>query len=349
MRTGIVKDGRFVNHNMEPGHVESPERVEALNRMVEERLKFPYLLIEPRLASEDELGLIHTVEYTRRVKSTAGKERIFLDPDTSTSPLSWETARLAAGGVLRAADSIMEGKVQNAMALVRPPGHHAEADAAKGFCLFNNIAITAEYLVRKYGLRRILIADFDLHHGNGTQNAFYGRPDVLFFSTHQYPFYPGSGHWSEAGEGPGLGYTINVPLSAGKTDSDFLFIYGRLFVDVARQFRPEFILVSAGFDIYGGDPLGGMDVGETGFAALAAELVGLSVDLCGGRLLVTLEGGYNLLGLREGAEAVLLQMAAAAPRPDVPAQASAGTMRELAPVIQTIGKSWKLEMQGQLT
>jgi len=344
MRTGIVKDARFTNHHMEPGHVESPERIEALNRMVEERIKFPFLLIEPRLASEDELGLVHTVEYIRRVKSTAGKERVGLDPDTSTSPLSWETACLAAGGVLRAADLIMEGKVQNAMALVRPPGHHAEANAAKGFCLFNNIAIAAEHLVQKHGLARILIADFDLHHGNGTQNAFYGRPDVLFFSTHQCPLYPGSGHWSEAGEGPGLGTTINVPLSAGKTDSDFLFIYSKLLGAVARQFRPEFILVSAGFDIYGGDPLGGMDVSEKGFAALAAELAGLAGELSGGRLLVTLEGGYNLLGLRQGAEAVLLQMAAAAPRPDVPAEASASTMRELAPVIKNIGKYWKLEI-----
>ena len=344
MRTGIVKDARFTNHHMEPGHAESPERIEALNRMVEERIKFPYFLIEPRHASEDELGLIHTAEYIRRVRSTAGKERVALDPDTSTSPLSWETARLAAGGVLRAADLVMEGKVENAMALVRPPGHHAEANAAKGFCIFNNIAIAAEYLVQKHGLAHILIADFDLHHGNGTQNAFYGRPDVLFFSTHQYPLYPGSGHWSEAGEGPGLGTTINVPLSAGKTDSDFLFIYKKLFGAVARRFRPEFILVSAGFDIYGGDPLGGMDVSDKGFAALAAELVDLAGEMCGGRLLVTLEGGYNLLGLREGAEAVLLQMAAAAPRPDVPAQASAGAMRELAPVIQNIGKYWKLEI-----
>jgi len=344
VRTGIVKDGRFAGHHMETGHVESPERVEALNRMVEERIKFPYLLIEPRPASEDELGLVHTAEYIRQVRSTAGKERVVLDPDTSTSPLSWETARLAAGGVLRAADLIMEGKVQNAMALVRPPGHHAEANAAKGFCLFNNIAIAAEYLVQKHGLTRILIADFDLHHGNGTQNAFYGRSDVLFFSTHQYPFYPGSGHWSETGEGPGLGSTINVPLSAGKTDGDFLFIYDRLFAAVARQFRPEFILVSAGFDIYGGDPLGGMDVSEKGFAALAAELVGLSDDLCGGRLLVTLEGGYNLLGLREGAEAVLLQMAGAAPRPEISAQASPVTMRGLVPVIQNVGKYWKLEI-----
>lgn len=343
MKTGIVKDGRFAGHNMEPGHVESPERVEALNRMVEERITFPYLLIEPRLASEDELGLVHTAKYVRRVRSTAGKERVFLDPDTATSPLSWETARLAAGGVLRAADLIIEGKVQNAMALVRPPGHHAEADAAKGFCIFNNIAIAAEYLVRKHGLARILIADFDLHHGNGTQNAFYGRPDVLFFSTHQYPLYPGSGHWSEAGEGAGLGYTINVPLSAGKTDGDFLFIYKKLFAAAARRFRPEFILVSAGFDIYGGDPLGGMDVSEKGFAALAAVLAGLAGELCGGRLLMTLEGGYNLLGLRQGAEAVLLQMAGAAPEPEVKAQASAGTMRELAPVIQTISKFWKLE------
>jgi acetoin utilization deacetylase AcuC-like enzyme len=344
MRTGIVKDGRFAGHHMEPGHPESPERVEALNRMVEERIMFPYLLIEPRPASEEELGFIHAADYIRQVKSTAGKEYVSLDADTSTSPLSWETARLAAGGLLRAADLIMSGKVQNAMALVRPPGHHAEADAAKGFCIFDNVAVAAEYLVRKHGLTRILIADFDLHHGNGTQNAFYGRPDVLFFSTHQYPHYPGSGHWSEMGEGPGLGFTINVPLSAGKTDGDYLFIYNKLLGAAARQFRPEFILASAGFDIYGGDPLGGMDVSEKGFAGLAAELAGLADELCDGRLLVTLEGGYNLIGLREGVEAFLSQMASAAPKPGVRAQASAATMRELAPVISTIAKYWKMDI-----
>ncbi|MCJ7612066.1 MAG: histone deacetylase [Candidatus Aminicenantes bacterium] len=343
MRTGIVKDARFTNHNQGPGHVESPERIEALNRMVEEEVRFPYMLIEPRLAGEREIELIHTPDYVRLIRSTAGREHTALDADTSASPLSWETARLAAGAAIQAAGSIREGKIQNALALVRPPGHHAEADAARGFCLFNNIAIAAEYLVHDHGLKRVLIVDWDLHHGNGTQHAFYARRDVLFFSTHQYPLYPGTGHWSEIGEGPGEGFTLNVPLSPGKTDADYLFIYRKLLAPAARRFRPEFILVSAGFDIYGGDPLGGMDISPLGFGAMTAELVGLAEEFCGGRLLIILEGGYSLPGLRQGAKEVLLQMSGTGAAPTIKAQASADTKQELAPIVQFFKKYWDIE------
>jgi acetoin utilization deacetylase AcuC-like enzyme len=193
----------------------------------------------------------------------------------------------------------MEGKLQNGFALVRPPGHHAESDHPKGFCIFNNVAIAAEYLVRKYGLKRILIADWDLHHGNGTQNAFYSRSDVLFFSTHQFPYYPGSGNWDEIGEEAGQGFTINVPLGPGKTDEDYLFIYKNILGPIAAAYKPEFILISAGFDIYGGDPLGGMLVTGEGFGALAAALLSIAGEQAQGRILFTLEGGYSLEGLAD--------------------------------------------------
>ncbi len=343
MRTGIVKDGRYANHHMEPDHVESPERVIALNRMVEEELRFPFLTLRPRAASEKEIALIHDPSYVRLVKSTAGRERVVLDPDTSTSELTWETSLLAAGGCIGAADLIIEGKVRNAMALVRPPGHHAEANAARGFCIFNNIAIAAEHLIRERGLKRVLIADFDLHHGNGTQHSFYDRSDVLFFSTHQYPFYPGSGHWSEVGDGPGEGFTFNVPLAPGKTGEDYAFIFERLLAPAARKFKPEFILVSAGFDIYGGDPLGGMNVTEEGFGAMAAILTGLAEELCDGRLLVVLEGGYNLLGLMGGVKAVIEQMAQAAPRPAVKPEASPEARGELSPVLKHMSRYWPIK------
>lgn len=343
MRTGVVKDSRYADHHQDPGHVESPERIEALNRMVEEEIAFPYLPIEPRPATEKELELIHTRAYVRLVRSTAGRERVVLDPDTSASQLSWETACLAAGGVLRAADLVLEGRVRNALALVRPPGHHAEADAARGFCLFNNIAIAAEHLVRERGLARILIADWDLHHGNGTQHAFYDRSDVLFFSTHQYPCYPGSGHWSETGEGRGEGFTLNVPLAPGKGDGDYAFIYRNFLGPVARQFKPEFILVSAGFDIAGGDPLGGMDVSSRGFGTLAAGLTRLADDLCDGRLVVVLEGGYNLLELNEGVKAVLERMAGVAEPPEVKAELSLAAGRELAQAVKSIERYWRLK------
>ncbi len=256
-------------------HPENPGRLEVLYRMLQEEISFPYLAIEPRRATEKEIELVHTPAYFGLIKETAGKERVYLDPDTSTSPLSFETALLATGGLLKAIDLILKGKIQNAFALVRPPGHHAEPSRAMGFCIFNNVAVAAEYLIKKRGFHRILIVDWDVHHGNGTQNAFYSRRDVLYFSTHQVPLYPGSGYWAETGAGDGEGYTINVPLYAGKTDEDYLFIFQKILAPLASQYRPEFILVSAGFDISQGDTLGGMRISGDGFAAMTSELLKL--------------------------------------------------------------------------
>jgi len=341
MKTGIVKDWRYLEHNMGEGHPESPERIRAIYEMLEEEKGLASLpLIAPRPATEKEVALIHTQEYVEQIKETAGRERVHLDPDTSTSPRSYEVALLAAGGLLEAADRIMAGKVRNAFALVRPPGHHAEASQAKGFCIFNNIAIAAQYLVEKWGLRRILIVDWDLHHGNGTQNAFYSRDDILFFSTHQFPHYPGTGHWSEVGEGKGEGFTVNVPLAPGKTDDDFLFIYRKLLSPIAAAYKPEFILVSAGFDIFAGDPLGGMEVSVKGFGAMASELMNLADKTAQGRLLLTLEGGYNLFGLQDGVKSVLLALSGQRPESPAKLSISASLEPELAPVIKVQKAFW---------
>ena len=342
MKTGIVKDWRYAEHNMGPGHPESPERIRSIYEGLEKAKNLTSLIpIPPRPATEKEIALIHTQEYIEQIRETAGRERTFLDPDTSTSPRSYEIALLAAGGLIEAADWIMDGKVRNAFALVRPPGHHAEAAQAKGFCIFNNAAIAAQYLVEKRGLRRVLIVDWDLHHGNGTQNAFYSRSDILFFSTHQFPYYPGSGHWSEVGRGKGEGFTVNVPLTPGKTDDDFLFIYRKLLAPIAAAFKPEFILVSAGFDIFAGDPLGGMEVSTEGFGALAGELMKLAGQTARDRLLLTLEGGYNLFGLQDGVVSVLRmlssQMPATAPAELNP---SAFLERELSPVFKAQKAFW---------
>jgi acetoin utilization deacetylase AcuC-like enzyme len=338
MQTGIVKDRRFMEHNMGAFHVETPQRLEVIYRMIEERIKFTFLDIEPRPASEEELGLIHTTPYIQSIKSTSGKERVHLDPDTSTSARSWEVACLAAGGVLKAADLIMEGEIRNGF--VRPPGHPAEASRAMGFCLFNNIAIGAAYLVRKHGLKRILVADWDLHHGNGTQHSFYDHRDVLYFSTHQYPHYPGTGHWSEIGTGEGEGFTVNVPLRAGKTDGDYVHIFRSILRPIASQYEPEFILVSAGFDIYEGDPLGGMNISSRGFGALASELMDLAADLSRKRILLALEGGYNLQGLQDGVEQVLHSLSGEAAEPAIEPTAASALESELSPVIQTQRKFW---------
>lgn len=331
-----------MEHNMGAFHVENPKRIEAIYQMVEKEISFPYLEIEPRLALEEEIENVHSPSYLNVIKETSGKERVTLDPDTATSPRSYEVALLAAGGLLKAIDSIMDGKIQNGFALVRPPGHHAEASRAMGFCLFNNIAIGAEYMLKKHGLHRILIVDWDLHHGNGTQHSFYDRSDILYFSTHQFPHYPGTGYWDETGRGKGEGFTINVPLSSGKNDEDYLFIFNKILTPIASVYKPEFILVSAGFDIFENDPLGGMRVSELGFGALTSELLSLAHQFSKDRILFTLEGGYDLQGLRQGVKQVLLHLGGEGKESDIKAKISPATDRELAPIFEIQKKYWKI-------
>ena len=308
MTTGVVKDRRFRDHDMGAYHVESPHRIEVLNRMLDEDPPLPFLIIEPRPATNEELGRVHEKGYIDYVRSTAGKI-VPLDMDTTAGPKTFDTALLAAGGVLRSLDLIMDGTLRNAFALVRPPGHHAEASRARGFCVFNNVAVGAEHLIRSYGLRRVLVVDWDLHHGNGTELAFYSRRDVLYFSTHQSPFYPGSGAARDFGDGEGLGYNLNVPLRAGKGDADFLHIFERILAPVAARFEPEFILVSAGFDIAAGDPLGGMAVTTSGFGRMTTALMTMAERTAAGRLALVLEGGYDLGALRDGVREVLKTLA----------------------------------------
>jgi len=341
-QTGILIDRRYLDHSMGAFHVESPRRLEAIFEQIETGITFPFLSISPREASREELGWIHTPEYVDAIQTTSGKPEVQLDPDTSTSPLSYQTALLAAGGLLQSLDHIMAQEIRNAFAPVRPPGHHAEADRAMGFCLFNNIAVAAEYLLRRKGLSRIQIVDWDIHHGNGTQNAFLDRDDVLYFSTHQSPHYPGTGHWMESGMGPGEGFTLNIPLQGGKTDADYLFIFRQLLAPVTRQFRPDAILVSAGFDVAAEDPLGSMQITALGFAALTRELVSLAREVCENRLLIVLEGGYELKALAQGVQAVLEQLSGTVPPPEIPAQASSQLERELAPMREFFSRYWKL-------
>ncbi len=342
MKTGIVKDLRYMEHNMGSFHVENPQRIEAIYSMLEKDISFPYTEIKPRLAEEEEIQMIHSPSYILAIKETSGKERIQLDPDTATSARSYEVALLAAGGLLKAIDLVMKGKINNGFALVRPPGHHAEASRAMGFCLFNNVAIGAEYLVKKFGMKRILILDWDLHHGNGTQHSFYGRKDILYFSTHQFPHYPGTGHWEETGQGKGTGFTVNVPLSGGKTDEDYLYIFKKILSPIVSEYKPEFLLISAGFDIYRADPLGGMQITAEGFGALTSELMTLAHEVSEDRILFTLEGGYDLQGLREGVKHVLLHLGGKGEKPEIGEEISPNTEKELAPVFETQKQFWKL-------
>lgn len=308
-KTGIVKDGRYLQHSMGFAHPESPDRLAVIYEMLENPLmSWKFIPIEPRSATHQEIETIHTPAYVDFIASTAGKRSVFLDPDTSTSPETYETAKLAVGGVLNAIDSVMEEKVDNAFALVRPPGHHAEKDTAAGFCVFNNIAIGAMHAISKYNLKKILIVDWDLHHGNGTQHSFYGDHRVLYFSTHQYPYYPGTGSLSEIGRGQGEYYTINVPLTAGIGDPGFVKIFRKILQPVALEFNPELILLSAGFDTYFQDPLGGMQVTPDGYAAMTRVLLDTADACCKGRFVAVLEGGYHLGGLLKCVKAVLEEM-----------------------------------------
>jgi len=340
MKTGVVIDRRYMDHDMGAFHIESPARIEALLRLLEPEPPLPITRIEPRPATDEELGWVHERGYIDLVRSTAGKT-VPMDADTVAGPKTWETALLAAGGFCEALDRIMDGTVPNAVALVRPPGHHAEASRAMGFCFFNNVAVGAEHLLRRHGLRRLLVVDWDLHHGNGTERTFYERGDVLYFSTHQSPFYPGTGTVRFFGHGEGFGYNLNVPLLAGKGDGDYRHIFDKILAPVAAEFAPEFILVSAGFDIAAGDPLGGMAVTSRGFGLLADSLMAMAARSASGRLAIVLEGGYDLTALRNGVGQVLERLAGRG-APSVAGPPSESLRVELEEPLRTFRRKWAI-------
>lgn len=308
MATGIIQDPLFMEHLRDFHHVESPQRLEVIYAMVQENFSGRLKSIPPRPATKQELAYIHKPDYIDRVASTQGKAYVSLDPDTQTTPRSYEAAILAAGGLFSLVDALMSREIDNGFALTRPPGHHAEADRAKGFCLFNNVALAAEYSRLRHGLEKILIIDWDLHHGNGSQHSFWDSRNVLYFSTHQYPYYPGTGAAGEVGGPKAQGYTVNVPLSSGYQDNDFVQILERILLPIGRRFKPDLILISAGFDTFYLDPLGAMQVTPKGFARMTRVLLGLAGEVCQGRLLLTLEGGYHLEGLRLSTLAVLQEL-----------------------------------------
>ena len=290
-------------------HVESPQRLQAIYEMLDEPdMAGKFTLVPPRPATHEELAWVHSESHIKRVAQTEGKAHTSLDPDTQTTALSYEAAKLAAGGLCSLVDAIFDGTIKNGFALVRPPGHHAERGRAMGFCLFNNVAVGACYAMKRHGVKKILIIDWDLHHGNATQNSFYEAPDVLYFSTHQYPYYPGTGGIKEVGSGDGTGFTVNVPLWPGHGDREFYQVFDQILCPIADAFKPELIFISAGFDTYAGDPLGGMKVTPKGYAAMTRLIMDMASEYASERLAVTLEGGYHLEGLRTSVRAVLKEL-----------------------------------------
>jgi acetoin utilization deacetylase AcuC-like enzyme len=311
----VVIDQGYLKHLPGESHPERPERIQALLHLAGALDKQMFELASPRAATRADVEYTHGADHVRLVESTSKLNRYALDGDTITCRDSFGVALLAVGGFLTLLDAIASKQSSSGFALVRPPGHHALRDRAMGFCLFNTMAVGAEYLKRVYGAKKILIMDWDVHHGNGTQAAFYDDPTVLFISTHQFPFYPGSGAVNEIGVGAGEGFTINVPLPAGCTDAEYLQVFQDIVVPAAEKFQPEWILVSAGFDPHRRDPLAGMNVTEEGFGAMARSLLGLADRFADGRIAFLLEGGYDLAGLRDSVAAVLAAMQTQTPPP----------------------------------
>ncbi len=300
--TGLVFDDTYLDH-LEglSGHPDSPDRLRWIGKGLKDSGLIEQLkMIAPRAATPAELTLAHERDYLELVDREAAGLEGFAElstGDTVVSSRSLAVARLATGGVLAVADGVMQGEVANAFCAVRPPGHHATASRAMGFCIFNHVAVAARYLQRHHGLDRVLIVDWDYHHGNGTQDIFYDDGSVFYFSTHHYGAYPGTGAAGDTGAGDGEGTTMNVPLPVGATDEQLLAALRDRLVPAATGFRPDFILISSGFDAQQRDLLGRFDVTPGGFAAATRILTGLAVKLCAGRIVSVLEGGYRLDGL----------------------------------------------------
>jgi len=300
----LVSSKRFIDHVTPAGHPERPERAQALEAVALSFKEQGGEVLEPRSATDEDLLRVHTEEHVEAIVATRGKATM-IDEDTFTSPDSDEIARLAAGAVLTGVDRALDGpKGSRSLVLVRPPGHHAEADRAMGFCLYSNIAVGAAY-ARSRGCARVAIVDYDVHHGNGTQWIFYEDPSVLFVSSHQYPFYPGTGASSEKGRGPGLGFTLNIPLDAGARDEEIEEKYAEQVIPAVRNFRPDLLMISAGFDAHEMDPLGQLRMTTEGFGRLTRTLVALADEVCEGRVVLVTEGGYDLKALSDSLAAVI--------------------------------------------
>lgn len=305
-KTLVLFDPRMVDHDPGPHHPESPDRLRVLETWLANHApsRIDLDLRAPRPAARGALEVIHDPRYLDKLDALRN-QRAALDADTTVSPGSVDAAYLGAGAAIDAVEALALGTHKRAFALVRPPGHHAEYDRAMGFCLLNNIAIAAQYARQELGFKRILIVDWDVHHGNGTEHAFYERRDVLVFNTHRYPFYPGTGALEDTGRGEGSGYTVNVPLPPGMGDGDYGEVFHSILLPIADEFEPDLVLVSAGFDAHEADPLGGMNLTSAGFAYLCDLCRQIADRHCAGRIALLLEGGYDLTALTDSVASCL--------------------------------------------
>jgi acetoin utilization deacetylase AcuC-like enzyme len=306
MTTAFVYHDRFLQHDTGPNHPERPQRLHAIRKQLEvSGLMRQLMPIAFTQADMKWIRRVHSDEYLARLDNACRTGQDHIDvPDSAICPASYEIAKLAVGGVLAACDTVQTGLADNAFCAVRPPGHHAERHMSMGFCLLNNIAIAAEYLIKEHGLKRVAIVDFDVHHGNGTQHIFEERKDVLYISVHEHPdfLFPGTGYANERGRGRGEGFTLNLPIEPPKGDEEYRSLFEMRVVPALREFNPQFVLVSAGFDAAKGDPLAHMEVSPDGFAWMTNQLVQIAQRHCDGRLVSMLEGGYKLETLAECVE-----------------------------------------------
>jgi acetoin utilization deacetylase AcuC-like enzyme len=342
----LISSERFAEHQTPPGHPERPERAAVMNAAAARWREAGGEVVAPRTATHEQLARVHDAPYIRRISETAG-QAVALDPDTYTSPESYEIALLAAGAAVDAVERAMGGTHTSSFALVRPPGHHAERSRAMGFCLFNNVAVAAAH-ARTLGANRVAIIDFDVHHGNGTQHIFERDPSILYVSTHQYPYYPGTGAAGEVGTGDGTGFTVNVPIESGAVDTDYQLVFDDVILPVLRQFEPELLLVSAGFDAHERDPLATMRVTSEGFGAMTAALRGVAEEICDGRMAFVTEGGYDLQALASSIDQTVRALAAPAkpsPSPQWPAASVASNRGRTAATLvkRAIAPFWKVK------
>ncbi|MEO6777518.1 MAG: histone deacetylase [Kofleriaceae bacterium] len=343
---GYVLDEIFTHHRAPSGHPERPARVEAVrDALLAAHVERFGKQIPIRPASDDELARVHTGAYLSELERLVPGKSGWLDPDTYFSPETWTTARAAAGSACELAIRVLHGELAQGIAVVRPPGHHATRDTAMGFCLLNNVAAAAA-AARAAGAARVAIVDWDVHHGNGTQEIFWTDPSVLYLSVHQFPYYPGTGAATEVGGATALGATVNVGLPAGSRDADYAAVFEHVFAPKLEAFAPDLILISAGFDAFEHDPLAGMRVTHAGFADMATRLRHAADRLAGGRIVAVLEGGYDLEGLGGGMTATLNALVAPAPEALAPAPLPAEGTLARAAIDGTLAAHRDLRRQG---